>query len=109
MQSKEGSSFHPTKLKEDSFLGQLSGWSIIENRLAAFYIKNTIHWHNVMETSLALAKLNACLRDVQEWMSLSKKQSFLSLVPRLNVRRFPLTFLSAFLVAFFIQLLLSEI
>ena len=38
-----------------------------------------------------------------------EKLSLLSLVPRLNVRRFPLTFLLAFLVAFFIRLILSEI
>ena len=37
------------------------------------------------------------------------KLSLLSLVPRLDVRRFPLTFLLAFLVAFFIWLILSEI
>ena len=65
--------------------------------------------------SSALAKLNACLCDVQEWMSLSKltlnpeKTEVIVLVPKLNVIRFPLTFLLAFLVAFFIRLILSEI
>ena len=54
--------------------------------------------------SSALAKLNACLHDVQEWISLSKL--------KLNPKTFPvsiLTFLLAFLVAFFIRLILSEI
>ena len=79
-----------------------------------FYADDTQLYIHISHKN-ALAKLNACLRDVQEWMSLSKlklnpeKLSLLSLVPRLNVRRFPLTFLLAFLVAFFIRLILSEI
>ena len=64
--------------------------------------------------SSALAKLNACLHDVQEWMSLSK----LKLNPEKNLvyclwfqgsTSEDFTFLLAFLVAFFIRLILLEI
>ena len=66
-------------------------------------------------TSSALAKLNACLHDVQRWMSLSKmklnpeKMNLLSLALRLSIRRFPPIFLLVFLVTFFIQFIRSEI
>ena len=65
--------------------------------------------------SAALAKLNACLHDVQRWMSLSKlklnpeKTEFIVFGPKAQVRGFPPIFLSIFLVAFFIRSILSEI
>ena len=65
--------------------------------------------------SLALAKLNACLRDVQEWMSLSKlklnpeKTEFIVFGSKAQRQKIPLTFLLAFLVAFFLRLILLEI
>ena len=65
--------------------------------------------------SAALAKLNACLHNVQRWISLSKlklnpeKLNLLSLALRLSARRFPPMFLLVFLVAFFIRLIRSEI
>ena len=82
-----------------------------------FYVDDTqlyIHLSH-KDASSALAKLNICLQDVQGWMSLNKlkfnpeKMNLLSLVLRLNIRRFPPIFLSVFLVVFLIQLILSEI
>ena len=82
-----------------------------------FYVDDTqlyIHLSH-KNASAPLAKLNACLHDVQRWMSLSKlklnpeKPELLSLALRLSVRRFPSIFLLVFLVAFFIQLIWSEI
>ena len=82
-----------------------------------FYADDTqLYIHlSYKNASSALAKLNACLRDVQEWMSLSKlklnpeKTEFIVFGSKAQRRRSPLTFLSAFLVAFFIRLILSEI
>ena len=78
-----------------------------------FYVDDTqlyIHLSH-KNASAALAKLNACLHDVQQWMSLIKlklnpeKLNLLSLALRLSIRRFPPIFLLVFLVAFFIRLI----
>ena len=61
--------------------------------------------------SAALAKLNACIQDVQRWMGLSKLKlnpENVNLLFFCSKTQFPFTLLSVFLVAFFIRLTLSE-
>ena len=82
-----------------------------------FYVDDTqlyIHLYH-KNASASLAKLNACLQDVQRWIDLSKlklnpekKLSLLFLVLRLIVRKFPPIFLSVFLESFFIRLTLPK-
>ena len=65
--------------------------------------------------SAAFVKLNACLHDVQRWMSRSKlklnpeKTEFIVFGSKAQHQKFPPIFLLVFLATFFIQLTWSEI